>query len=345
MIRAAGLRGFVPLVEQLGGDADRLLARFGVAPSVLESDEALIPITVNDLLLDGAAAELGCPDLGLRLAEAQDLTILGPLAVAVESSSTVSEALTLASRFMFVHSPALSIGVEADPWGRREVVALTYRKDLHESPYSPQAMELGLGLFHRIVVALTGDTAGLRSVEIAHQPLSPIRRYTGFFGADVKFGRPAAALRVERRLLDMQFGTADDTIRHLAVQHLAGRYPDPARKVSTHVRRAVAGNLGTGRPVITRVARLLAVHPRTLQRQLAAEGTSFEAVLDEVRREAAHRYITTTDLPLGAVTALVGFTEQSTLSHAVRRWFGASARELRRAARRGGGTGGPDVSR
>ncbi|MDQ8703860.1 AraC family transcriptional regulator [Streptomyces sp. LHD-70] len=332
MIRAASLRGFVPLVEELGGDADRLLARFGIARAALESDEGLIPITANDLVLDAAADELGCPDLGLRLAEAQDLSILGPLAVVIEASSTVAEALTLASRYMFVHSPALSIGVEDDPWGRRGVVALTYRKDLDESAYSPQAMELGLGLFHRIAVMLVGSIEGLQSVEIPHQPLSPVGRYLAYFGADVKFGRPAAALRVERRLLDTQFATADDAIRRLAVDHLVGNYPDPARKVSTHVRRALAGSLGTGTPAVAGVARLLTVHPRTLQRQLAAEGTSFEAVLDEVRRDAAHRYITTTDLPMGQVAAQVGFAEQSTLSHAVRRWFGCSPRALRRTA-------------
>ncbi|WP_254398889.1 AraC family transcriptional regulator [Streptomyces sp. AC602_WCS936] len=333
MIRAASLRGFVELVDGLGGDPDELLARFGIAREVLDRDEDLIPITANDLVLDAAAAELGCPDLGLRLAESQDLTILGPLAVVIEASSTVAEALRFASRYMFVHSPALSVGVEADPYRSRGVVALTYRKDPHESPYSPQAMELGLGLFQRIAVTLVGGRAGLRSVEVSHQPLSPVRRYTEFFGADVKFGRPAGALRVERHVLAERFGTADETIRRLAAEYLAGHYADPGREVSTLVRRALSGSLGTTPPALVGVARLLSVHPRTLQRQLAAEGTTFEAVLDEVRRDAAHRYITTTGLPLGQVAALVGFREQSTLSHAVRRWYGTSPRELRRTAR------------
>ncbi|WP_307835125.1 helix-turn-helix domain-containing protein [Streptomyces adelaidensis] len=75
------------------------------------------------------------------------------------------------------------------------------------------------------------------------------------------------------------------------------------------------------------------------------QGTSFEAVLDEVRRDAAHRYITTTDLPFGQVAVLVGFTEQSTLSHAVRRWFGVSPRELRRPAGHSRAADRPELSR
>lgn len=331
VIRAASLRGFVPLVEELGGDVGRLLDRFGVSREALASDDGLISLTAHDLMLDAAAEELGCPDLGLRLSVAQDLSILGPLALAIEASSTVSEALQCASRFMFVHSPALRVAVEPDPRGRRGVVALTYRKDLRESPYSPQGIELGLGLFHHVAQALVGDRLGLRSVELPHQPLSSVARYTGFFGVDVKFDRPTAALRVERHVLDRRFTSGNAAIRQVAVDYLATHFADPGSRTSARVRLALAESLGTTPPAIANVARLLAVHPRTLQRRLAAEGATFESVLDDVRRDRAHRYIATTDLPFGQVASMVGFSEQSALSRAVRRWHGVSPRELRRA--------------
>ncbi|QIX28903.1 AraC family transcriptional regulator [Nocardioides sp. JQ2195] len=331
MIRAASLRGFAPLVTELGGNVDALLERFGIRREVLLDEDGLISITAHDRMLDAAADELECCDLGLRLAEGQDLGILGQLAVAIEASPTAVDALECASRFMFVHSPALSISLGADPWGDPDVVALTYRKDLRESPYSPQAMELGIGVFHRVATNLIGNAAGLRTVELPHQPISPVSRYLDFFAADVKFGRPAAALRVEARALDEHFASANDSIRRIAMDHLAAQYADPSRLVSAQVRGALAGSLHTTAPAIANVARLLAIHPRTLQRQLAAEGTTFEQVLDDVRRSAARRFITTTELPLGQVSAMVGFAEQSALSHAVRRWFGMSPRELRRA--------------
>lgn len=329
LIRAASLRGFAPLIRDLGGDPQVFLERFGIPADALDVDDGLIPITAHDRMLDAVAHDLRCPDLGLRLAVSQDLTILGPLALAIEASSTVAEALECATRFMFVHSPALSVAVEPDPRGARGVVALTYRKDLNESPYSPQAMELGLGLFHHTATQLMGGTTGLRSVEIPHEPLSHVERYTGFFGVDVKFGRPTAALRVDRSLLATQFSGADDVIRSVALDHLARHYPDPTTRVAVQVRRALAQGLGIAHPSLGHVARLHAMHPRTLQRRLAAEGTTFEEVLDGVRRDAAHRYLTTTALPLSQVAALVGFTEQSTLTHAVRRWFDVPPRALR----------------
>lgn len=330
LIRAASLRGFVPLVGELGGEPQGLLARFGINPVTLASDDGLISITAHDRMLDAAATELERPDFGLLLAERQDLTILGPLAVAIESSPTLAEALRCSSRFIFVHSPALQIGVVPDPRSARGVVALSYRKDLLMSPYSPQAMELGLGLFHRVAVALAGDGRGIRSVEIPHSPQSPVQRYLDFFGCDVQFNATIGALRVERAVLDRRFDGADATISRLALAHLAREHPDLNVAAAAQVRRTMAELLATGVPGLPQVARLLTLHPRTLQRRLSGEGVSFDELLDGVRRDAAHRYITTTGLPLGQVANLVGFTEQSSLSHAVRRWFAMSPRELRR---------------
>lgn len=333
VIRAASLRGFVDLVDELGGNAGNLLARFGIDVDVLRNDDGVVSITAHDLMLDTAAQELECPDFGLRLAESQDLSILGPLAVAIEASSTAREALACASRFLFVHSPALRVSIEEDPLGRRGVVALAYRKDLRESNYSPQGIELGLGLYFRVGMSLIGEGRTLRSVIITHQPLSPVQRYLDFFGADVKFGGTMPALCVQRHVLNEAFAGANETIKTVAIEHLARQFRDPHLDYSDQVRLGVAEALRTSQPTIVGIARLLSIHPRTLQRRLLAEGTSFANLLDEVRREAAHRYLTTTDLPIGQIALMVGLGEQSTLSHAMQRWYGASPREIRRAER------------
>lgn len=330
LIRASSLRGFDLLVCELGGDPGALLTRFGLPVETLASDSELIPITAHDLMLDATARELNCPDFGLRLAASQDLSILGPLALAIEASSTVAQALACASRYMFVHSPALKIGIEREPGGRRGAIAITYRKDLAESSYSPQAIELGVGLFHHVATQLLGTASGLRSVHLPHPPISPIRTYLDFFGVpDVRFGMPHAALVVNASVLDHQFDGADSRIRELALKHLAKHFPDPSTRLSDRVRRTLAESLGVSSASLADIARLFSLHPRTVQRRLAQEGTSYDALLDGVRREAAHRYLTTTDLPLTQVAALVGFSEHSSLTHAVRRWHGISPRRLR----------------
>lgn len=332
MVRAAGVRGFAQLVTELGGDPEEFVRRFDIPATALVSGEDLVPITAIDLMMEAAARDLSCPDLGLRLARTQDISILGPLALAIEASSTVAEAIDCVSKFMFVHSPALSLGAEDDPLGNRDVVALTYRKDLRQSPYSPQGAEQGIGLLYQVGLTLVGDRLGLRSVEFPHQPISPLQVYTDFFGVAVRFGCPHAALRVPRTVLDERFPSANAAIRKLAVHYLTSRHTDPETRFATTVRHALVERLGVTGPAIGNIARLFAMHPRTLQRRLAEESTTYEEILDDVRRDLAIRHIITTDLPLSQVAVMTGFASQSALSHAVRRWRGATPRELRRRA-------------
>ncbi|HWH30465.1 MAG TPA: helix-turn-helix domain-containing protein, partial [Mycobacteriales bacterium] len=69
-----------------------------------------------------------------------------------------------------------------------------------------------------------------------------------------------------------------------------------------------------------------------VQRRLAADGTTFERVVDDARRAAAHRLLTQTDLPLTRVAAMIELAGSPSLTRAVRRWFGRTPSELRRDA-------------
>jgi AraC-like DNA-binding protein len=331
MVRAAGLRGLPALVDRLGGDGAGLLSRFHVPPDALETDDAVIRSSAAGRILETAAAELDCHDLGLRLAEQQNARVLGPLAIAIENSPTFGAALDCATRFLFVHSPALSVAQIPDPSGRAGVVGLLYSGTDPEG-LPPQVVDLGLGLLHRIIMLLRGGPYGLRSVHLPHAPLVPVARYTRFFGGDVRFDQAAAVLRVPAQLAQEPVPGGNEVLRDIALDYISSHFPVPGRTVTARVHLLLTQSLGSSPVDVGAIARLLQTHPRTLQRQLAAEGATFEAILDGVRRAAASRLITQTDLPMSQVTAMIGLTEQSALSRAARRWFGVTPRDLRRDA-------------
>ncbi len=70
-----------------------------------------------------------------------------------------------------------------------------------------------------------------------------------------------------------------------------------------------------------------------VQRLLEKEGTSFRQLSEEVRRSAAERYLLGTDLPMKEIAYLLGFSELSTFSRAVKTWFGVSPKKVRDAPR------------
>ena len=335
MVRAAGLRGLPELIARLGGDAPALLRAYGVTPATLGSGDAVLPAATAARLLEAAAAACDCPDLGLRLAGRQSASVLGPLALAIENAATFGEALDTTRRFLFVHSPALIVESIPDPAGRPGVVGIRYA-GTDAAPLPPQAADLGLGLLHRIVLLLHGGPYGLRSVHLPHPALAPAAAYTGFFGTEVRFDRPDAVLRVPGGLAGTPVPGGSRLLRDLAMDHLASTSGTPQADTAGRVRALIAQGLGSAPVGVTAVARRLRLHPRTLQRRLAAEGTTYENLLDAVRRDAAHRLITATTLPFTQVTAMVGLAEQSALSRAVRRWYGVSPRALRAAPTAGG---------
>jgi AraC-like DNA-binding protein len=328
-IRSAALRGFRATVGELGGDPARLARAAGLDPAALDSDDELIAEQGVATALELAAHELRCPDLGLRMAGRQDITMLGSLAVALQHSPTLGDALECTSRYLFVHSRSLTLTLGEDPAGEPGLRALHYGPASAAGPV--QGTDCGLGFVHRAIGFLAGGPYGLRGVELPYRPAAPLTAHEAFFGAPVRVGRVRdyAALRLPSALLTRPVGRVDDSLRRLALAFLAEQAQGVADTMTSRVRAAVQESLGT-RPVATRtVAALLALHPRTLQRHLEAEGTTFGAVVDDVRRATGRRLLLTTDLPVGQIAALLGFAEQSALSRAARRWWDATPRELR----------------
>jgi AraC-like DNA-binding protein len=332
LVRSAALQEFQRTVEELGGDADRFARRAGLPVAALDTDELLVEAAAMAAVLEIAAAALDCADLGLRVASAQSLSMLGALAVAIQHSPSVADALECTSRYLFVHARDLSVSLVDDPDGVRGVRGLRYTFGAGVRPL-PQATDMTVLFVHRAVTFLVGGPYGLRSVDLPHSPAAPRARYEEAFGAPVRFGRPSALLRVPASLLAQPLRGGDETLRGLALAFLARQPPDPGPAVAARVRGVLAQSLGTGPVELADVARALAVHPRTLQRGLAAEGESYAAVLDGVRRARARSYLTTTDMPLSQVSDLLGFAEQAVLSRCTRRWWGATPTAVRREAR------------
>src|SRR4029077_11001232 len=81
------------------------------------------------------------------------------------------------------------------------------------------------------------------------------------------------------------------------------------------------------------VAKKLAVSTRTLARRLASEGTTFEEVVDELRRSLALQYIKTPSISLSQIAWLLGYEGGTSFNHAFRRWTGGppSAARVERA--------------
>lgn len=339
LLRATNLRGYDELVRSLGGEPEALLRRRGIVPGVDRQEDAFVPFASLANLLEDSARSLDCPDFALRLSAWQGLDILGPVAVIVRNSETVRDAFASIARFLFVHSPALHLR-EVDDGGP----ALVYHFEVSEPrvPSLAQAYELSLANGIQILRLLTGADSHPDLVAFKHPRQGPLESYRAAFGAPVVFEHPWCGLEVDRALASQPLTGADATTREVATRYLEAQFGAQVDSFPERVAALVRRLLPVGHATAATVAEQLQLHPRTLQRRLADEGTTFAELLDRERRRQAARLLAQPDLQLGQVAALLGYSEQSAFNRAFRRWYDATPRRYR-ASRHGTSPAGPDA--
>jgi AraC-like DNA-binding protein len=101
-------------------------------------------------------------------------------------------------------------------------------------------------------------------------------------------------------------------------------------QLSGEVRRVLIAQLANGTILMNAVARELAISGRSLQRRLAADGLSFQQLLDSTRRDAAVEYLSNPRLSLGEIAYLLGYSEPAAFHRAFKRWHRITPQAFRR---------------
>lgn len=102
--------------------------------------------------------------------------------------------------------------------------------------------------------------------------------------------------------------------------------------VADRVRGALVDLMPSGRTGAEDVALALGISRSTLQRRLREEGTSYQAVLDDTRRDMAIRYLTKTTLRADAIASVLAYRDANSFSRSFRRWTGLSPLAFRQQA-------------
>lgn len=327
--RAEALRGFVHLVDRLGGDGKRLLRGFEIDPAVMEDPNGQIPYRTMVQLLEQAALDLNCPDFGLKLAATQgSFRVVGPLGVAVRNSRTMGEGLRYCAEYVRVFSKAVGMRL-VNRAGK--LWFLSFEILLDGLPNTTQAVEHALALIHHSIPIMSSDQVHTREIWFAHAPCARKADYRNYLGTNLRFTQPMSGLVFHEEDLQVRLVNPDRQLHALATGYIDHSFPPTYQRISERVRTLITNLLRDGECTQERVSAELCLHPRTLQRRLKEEGNSFESIKDSVRRESALYYLSQSRMPLVQVAAALGYLEVSTLSRSCYRWFSISPRRLRKA--------------
>lgn len=329
VVHAKMLQFFPDLVESLGGDPVELMRKVRIdAP---HGDGPAAEVTYRQVLdlLELAASELGCPDLGMRLATLQSGRMFGPLGAVMTNSRTFGEALEYVSHHGEAHSLAARIWLR---WTHdRAAVFAGHDILLDHAPHKAQSMEHILLVGHLAAMEMTAGGARARKIYFRHQPVSTPKVYRCYFGCEVLFGQNVDGVVYFERDLAAPIATRNQGVYEAATAFVDEQFGRQRSPHHAQVRGLIMQRLGAGLCRSGRVAAELGLHPQTLLRRLKAEGTSFQRIKDEVRRDLMIYYLQRTDLDFGRISERLGFAEQSVMTRTCNRWFSVSPTKLRSA--------------
>lgn len=328
VVHARMLHHYSDLVAELGGVPSAVIARHSEAPVQEDSD---VTYRQHIALLEAAAAELPCADFGLRLALRQGPAgIFGQAGEAMRHAPTFGHALQFMSSHHYVHSRAAFIWTKRDSSRGEFVIGQAM---LLDGPLiCIQAIEQIFLIGHLMAAELTEGQVRSRRIMFRHQPVSSLQTYRRYFGCEVLFGQPAdAAVYFDRDLTRPTVG-ADPRAFEVALARIEEQNLERRAPLRSRVRVSVTHLLASGLCTRPHVAETMKLHPRTMDRRLEAEGTSFLQIRDDVRRDLLRYYVKQTGLDFADVSERLGFAEQSVMSRCSRKWFGVTPTQLRNQA-------------
>lgn len=323
--RVGPLSGLPALMADLGADPDALLDGLGLARDDLSPGRAIAFDTVR-MLLDRAVELTGCAHLGLLLGHRHDHRILGLPGQLMANAPTLGEALSDFTSIQIINSRSAVAYLHR--YG--EEFAFGYGIYDRGALASPVIYDIALAVGGNQIRNLCGGAASPVAVHLARKAPANADVYPELLGCPVLFNQEQNCLILSRQTMETGVRGADPARRRLILEEIRQirKSASPGSKARTrHVLRAM---IQRGPVSLSSISEALGLHPRTLGRQLAAEGTRFEALRDELRYDVARELLGLTTLSVGAVADSLSFSTQSAFTHAFARWSGMAPSSWRK---------------
>jgi len=333
----AGVAVMAEFAARHGVPVERVLAGTGLDEQALAEPDRQIPArtelaAVRNLL----AAFDGEPGLGLRVGRRYRVSTFGIFGYACVTSPTLREAITLALRYYRLGYAFCTPIVEFRPgevvaWINHELIPADVRNFL---------VERDVVAIHRVMSDLLGERLNLARAEFACPEPEHAARMASVFGVRPRFGSEHTLFAIDPEVLNRPLPQANQPTWQMCVAqcHELIRRRTARTGIAAEVRERLlpgSGAMGVGTPpTIDAVARDLNMSARTLRRRLDEAGTSYRALLDEVRRALAEEMLTAAPLSVDDIAIRLGYAEATPFIHAFKRWTGLTPAAYRRAHHR-----------
>jgi len=313
---------------QQGVDLSRELASLHISDKMLVDPIGRVSLQDEQHLLEQCVKRTQDPFFGLHMGEQIRPSAVGALGYASMSCATLRDAVVLMIQYEQFRSDIGRCEVTEDA----DSVTLSWNPHAGSAEYHRQRVEATLCSWVSFGRWITGKTAeNPKLVCFQHAAPADLTEYQRIFRCEVRFNQPRNAVCVEKSLLDARLKDADPEVFRVVKTKLEQmvRAYQARGNLLQQVKVTIEAELNGGSASLEAVAARLDMKPWTLRRKLRAEDSDFTTLLDEIRKQRAHRYLQDRQFPISDIAAALGYSEQSAFNRAFKRWYNCTPMEYR----------------
>jgi len=323
---AAALRS----VRERGLPVEPLLLAVGMSPSVLDSPNARVSVQQYGALWRLVAATLDDEFFGQDSRRMKSGSF-AMLCHGVLSCATLARALDRSLRYFGLILDDLA-GVLVNEGGTARIQLTDRTGGIQGREF---AHETFLMLIHGLACWLVGRRIPIEIAEFAYPEPAHAAEYRLMYCTDLRYDRPQTAIQFDAAYLELPVTQDERSVKEFlrrAPENVLVKYKNRS-SLSARIRRRLRQGSLQEATSFEQLAAELHMTPATARRRLSEEGTSYQAIKDEWRRDRAIAYLTHSERSVLEVALELRFSERSAFHRAFRKWTGVSPGEFRRSQR------------
>ena len=307
------------VVRSLGHSPESVFAAAGVDPELYSNPENRIAAEALGRLFLNAAQITGRQDIALVVTSGFQPPGLGLVGLLAAEGPDVETALRNLVRMLRHNTlagyPVLSVA--------GDIAMMKFELRHAEFPGAEFILEGATCITFRFMQWLCGRSWQPEEIHLSRRTPANQQMFSDFFGAPVRFSSTEDGVLFSADWLRTRVARERQRLRQMKLEIGAAPF-------SELVRCQVAIDLGFGSPTGARLATQLGLSRRQLFRHLASEGTTCQALVDDVRFSRARYLLGAGDAPIADIAFALGYPDQSSFSRAFARWSGSSPGKWRR---------------
>lgn len=313
--------------ERLGMDTETLMAQAQLPISLLQEPRARIAPQQLAALFQAIWQTSDDEYMGLT-ETSRKVGVFSLLAEKMIHCETLGEALRQAVRFFRLIDKDVDLIVE--PTDKQVFVHIRMRQP--ELDYQNILTELLLLIWHRFPNWLVGQVIPLQEIRFRFQPPSHREEYRLLYPGPCRFSQPDNTLVWPAEVLDWPIRrNAEQLQKYLKIVPLPWfRKQEFVETLTDRISRLLEEGPVDHLITLDDIAEQLHTTTRTLRRKLTSEGSSFQRLKDNVRRDRAIYWLSQEDISIAEVGRRSGYTEATAFIRAFKNWTGIAPGDYRR---------------